>query len=78
MSPQARREAVTAMRAKTWISERRACVLIGLSRTVLHYEQRRGWEKVETHFDGSPSGITHDDTEYTVKRTSNNCGSGQP
>jgi hypothetical protein len=41
VSPQARREAVTALRAKTGISERRACVLIGLSRTVLHYEQRR-------------------------------------
>ncbi|SCL31088.1 M23 family metallopeptidase [Micromonospora inyonensis] len=40
----------------------------------LHYEQRRGWEKVEAHFDGVPSGITHDDTEYTVRRTSNNCG----
>ncbi|KXK59533.1 peptidase M23 [Micromonospora rosaria] len=39
----------------------------------LHYEQRRGWEKVEAHFDGEPSGITHDDAEYTVRRTSNNC-----
>lgn len=39
----------------------------------LHYEQRRGWEKVEAHFDGAPSGITHDDSEYTVTRTSNNC-----
>jgi hypothetical protein len=39
----------------------------------LHYEQRRRWQKVETHFDGAPSGITHDDTEYTVTRTSNNC-----
>ncbi|MFC4022070.1 M23 family metallopeptidase [Micromonospora sp. GCM10011542] len=39
----------------------------------LHYEQRRGWDKVEAHFDGSPSGITNDDTEYTVRRTSNNC-----
>lgn len=39
----------------------------------LHYEQRRGWEKVETWFDGKPSGITHDDREYTVRRTSNNC-----
>ncbi|MFG3704677.1 M23 family metallopeptidase [Micromonospora sp. NPDC047670] len=43
----------------------------------LHYEQRRGWEKVESYFDGAPSGITHDDTEYTVRRTSNNCASGQ-
>ncbi|MFD0783553.1 M23 family metallopeptidase [Micromonospora azadirachtae] len=40
----------------------------------LHFEQRRGWEKVETWFDGSPSGITHDDREYTVRRTSDNCG----
>lgn len=39
----------------------------------LHYEQRRGWQKVETHFDGAPSGITHDGSEYTVKRRSNNC-----
>ncbi|GAA2623017.1 hypothetical protein GCM10010399_62780 [Dactylosporangium fulvum] len=39
----------------------------------LHYEQRRGREKVETYFDGSPSGITHDDAEYTVTRKSNNC-----
>ncbi|GGM24812.1 hypothetical protein GCM10011608_07050 [Micromonospora sonchi] len=39
----------------------------------LHYEQRRGWEKVETWFDGQPSGITHDDAEYTVRLTSNNC-----
>ncbi|MFI5488400.1 M23 family metallopeptidase [Micromonospora echinaurantiaca] len=44
----------------------------------LHYEQRRGWEKVETYFDGQPSGITNDDTEYTVERTSNNCSAGQP
>jgi len=39
----------------------------------LHYEQRRGWQKVETFFDGSASGITQDDAEYTVKRKSNNC-----
>lgn len=39
----------------------------------LHYEQRRGWHKVETYFDGVPSGITHDDFEYTVTMTSNNC-----
>ncbi|MDO3700126.1 M23 family metallopeptidase [Micromonospora sp. C28SCA-DRY-2] len=44
----------------------------------LHYEQRRGWEKVETYFDGQPSGITNDDTEYTVTRKSNNCAAGQP
>jgi putative transposase len=29
------------MRAKTAISERRAAVLMGISRTVLHYERRR-------------------------------------
>jgi putative transposase len=29
------------MRAKTGISERRACRLVGLSRTVLHYEAQR-------------------------------------
>lgn len=39
----------------------------------LHYEQHRSWQKVETYFDGSPSGITDDDREYSVKRTSNNC-----
>ncbi|MCZ7438200.1 M23 family metallopeptidase [Micromonospora sp. WMMC241] len=39
----------------------------------LHYEQRRGRAKVETHFDGVPSGITSDDREYTVRRTSANC-----
>ncbi len=39
----------------------------------LHYEQRRGWEKVETYFDGAPSGITNDDAEYTLRLTSNNC-----
>jgi hypothetical protein len=44
----------------------------------LHYEQRRGWEKVETHFDGAPSGITRDDAEYTVTRTSANCAPGRP
>ncbi|MFY1670379.1 M23 family metallopeptidase [Plantactinospora sp. WMMB334] len=42
----------------------------------LHYEQRRGWQKVETYFDGAPSGITHDDAEYTVARTSQNCPAG--
>ncbi len=44
----------------------------------LHYEQRRGWEKVETWFDGEPSGITHDDVEYTVTRKSNNCAAARP
>ncbi|GIH02374.1 hypothetical protein Rhe02_04410 [Rhizocola hellebori] len=39
----------------------------------LHYEQRRNRQKVETHFDGQASGITHDDAEYTVKRKSGNC-----
>ena len=39
----------------------------------LHYEQRRGWEKVETHFDGRPSGITTDDREYTRALVSANC-----
>ncbi len=38
LSPQAKREAVTAMQKKTKISERRACALVGLSRTVLHYQ----------------------------------------
>jgi murein DD-endopeptidase MepM/ murein hydrolase activator NlpD len=40
----------------------------------LHYEQRRGWKKVETWFDGKPSGITTDDEEVTIKLKSNNCG----
>jgi len=39
----------------------------------LHYEQRVGWEKVEAVFDGEPSGITRDDREYSVLRTSRNC-----
>ncbi|PTA47686.1 peptidase M23 [Micromonospora sp. RP3T] len=39
----------------------------------LHYEQRRGREKVEAHFDGVASGITSDDREYAVRRTSANC-----
>ncbi|GAA0233673.1 M23 family metallopeptidase [Cryptosporangium japonicum] len=39
----------------------------------LHYEQRRGWQKVETHFDGRPSGITTDDREYTTELVSRNC-----
>ncbi|MCP3787163.1 M23 family metallopeptidase [Micromonospora sp. A3M-1-15] len=42
----------------------------------LHYEQHRGREKVETWFDGSPSGITDDDTEYSVTLTSSNCPAG--
>ncbi len=39
----------------------------------LHYEQRRGFQKVEAYFDGKASEITHDDREYAVFRTSNNC-----
>lgn len=39
----------------------------------LHYEQRRQWQKVEAWFDGTPSGITTDDREYTLTRKSNNC-----
>ncbi len=42
----------------------------------LHYEQRRGWEKMETYFNGQPSGITTDDREYTLKLKSNNCPAG--
>ncbi|GGQ82338.1 M23 family metallopeptidase [Couchioplanes azureus] len=42
----------------------------------LHYEQHRGFEKVETYFDGVPSGITSDDREYSVSRRSNNCDAG--
>lgn len=38
LSPQAKREAVVAIRQKVNISERRACRLVGLSRSVLHYE----------------------------------------
>nr|WP_090371378.1 IS3 family transposase [Nitrosospira sp. Nl5] len=37
LTPQAKREAVTAMLEQTEISERRACLLVELSRTVLHY-----------------------------------------
>jgi hypothetical protein len=39
----------------------------------LHYEQRRGREKVESWFNGKPSGITTDEKEYTLKLKSNNC-----
>lgn len=39
----------------------------------LHYEQRRSWKKVETYFNGKPSGITTDDREYSVNVTSANC-----
>jgi murein DD-endopeptidase MepM/ murein hydrolase activator NlpD len=44
----------------------------------LHYEQRRGWEKVEAYFDGVPSGITSDDREYSVRLTSANCRPARP
>ncbi|MEU7791917.1 M23 family metallopeptidase [Micromonospora tulbaghiae] len=44
----------------------------------LHYEQRRGWEKVEAYFDGVPSGITSDDREYSVRLTSANCRPTRP
>ena len=37
LSPQAKRDAVSVMQSATTISERRACQLVGLSRTVLHY-----------------------------------------
>lgn len=40
MSPQDKREAVAVMQEKTFISERRACLLAGLSRTVLHYSPK--------------------------------------
>jgi putative transposase len=38
LSPQVKREAVMAMLENTKISGRRACLLVGLSRTVLHYQ----------------------------------------
>lgn len=41
----------------------------------LHYEQLRDWAKTESYFDGVPSGITHDHSDYSVTRTSRNCGS---
>ena len=40
VSPQQRREAVDLVRAQTALSERRACGLIGLSRSVLGYLPR--------------------------------------
>ncbi|GHJ43003.1 hypothetical protein Cs7R123_03450 [Catellatospora sp. TT07R-123] len=39
----------------------------------LHYEQRRGFQKTESFFDGQASGITRDDREYSVLRVSANC-----
>ncbi|MFK3980798.1 FG-GAP-like repeat-containing protein [Micromonospora sp. NPDC050397] len=44
----------------------------------LHYEQQRDGAKIESWFDGVPSGITHDDANYSVNRTSQNCGSTLP
>lgn len=41
MSPQEKRVAVQAIQEKTHVSERRACQLVGLSRTVLHYEPKQ-------------------------------------
>jgi peptidase M23-like protein len=40
----------------------------------LHYEQVRAGAKVESHFAGTPSGITSDDVERSVERRSANCG----
>lgn len=40
MTPQAKREAVAVMQEKSEISERRAYLLVGLSRTVLHYQSK--------------------------------------
>ncbi|MEU8080693.1 M23 family metallopeptidase, partial [Catellatospora citrea] len=40
----------------------------------LHYEQEADSRDVESWFNGVPSGITHDDAEYSVYRDSNNCG----
>ena len=37
LSPQQKREAVTVMKNETSVSERRACQLVGLSRTVLRF-----------------------------------------
>lgn len=39
----------------------------------LHFEQRAARKKQETWFNGEPSGITTDDREYSVTRTSRNC-----
>ena len=40
VTPQAMREAVATMREKTPISERRACRLVGISRSVLTYQSK--------------------------------------
>ncbi|MBA5032069.1 transposase, partial [Pseudomonas aeruginosa] len=47
VSPTARREAVQEMQARTGISERRACQLIGLSRSVLRYQPRASVQNTE-------------------------------
>jgi murein DD-endopeptidase MepM/ murein hydrolase activator NlpD len=39
----------------------------------LHFEQLRDGSKVESYFDGAPSGITTDDKEFAVTLTSANC-----
>ncbi|GIG90495.1 peptidoglycan DD-metalloendopeptidase family protein [Plantactinospora endophytica] len=44
----------------------------------MHHEQRRDGQKVESWFNGVPSGITSDDTSQPVVRTSNNCAEAQP
>ncbi|MEU8330297.1 peptidoglycan DD-metalloendopeptidase family protein [Micromonospora sp. NPDC048839] len=43
----------------------------------LHFEQVRDGAKIESWFNGVPSGITHDNAVYTVKRQSANCGPTQ-
>ncbi|MEZ1787420.1 IS3 family transposase, partial [Pseudomonas aeruginosa] len=47
VSPTARREAVQEMQARTGISERRSCQLIGLSRSVLRYQPRTSVQNIE-------------------------------
>lgn len=47
LSPQARRIAVCAVRAKLNLSERRACRLLGLSRSVLHYVSQRSGDGLQ-------------------------------
>ncbi|MFC7531790.1 M23 family metallopeptidase [Actinoplanes sp. GCM10030250] len=44
----------------------------------LHYEQRAARQKQEAHFAGSPSGITTDTREYSVRRKSTNCPTPSP
>lgn len=41
MTPQAKRSAVAEMQSETAISERRACLLVGLARSTLRYEPQR-------------------------------------